>query len=87
MVDLNCLYLYLVFLLLYNKQLIDLACSVCTVKYRTSIFLHGPWLAALARSVQKTSVRYISQTSRSVNKQLIYLLYRQTRYMSRYCAI
>ena len=23
----------------YNKQFIDLACSVCTVKYRTSVFL------------------------------------------------
>ncbi len=26
----------------YNKPIIDLACSVCTVKYQTSVFLHGP---------------------------------------------
>jgi hypothetical protein len=25
----------------YNKPIIDLACSVCTVKYQTSVFLHG----------------------------------------------
>ena len=37
----------------YNKQFIDLACSVCTVKYRTSVFLVRTSLAALARSVLK----------------------------------
>ena len=35
----------------YNELLIDLACSIL-VKYRTSVFLHGPRLAALARSVR-----------------------------------
>jgi hypothetical protein len=28
---------------IYNKPIIDLACSICTVKYQTSAcFLHGP---------------------------------------------
>jgi hypothetical protein len=26
----------------YNKPIIDLACSVCTLKYQTFVFLHGP---------------------------------------------
>jgi hypothetical protein len=26
---------------IYNKPIIDLACSVCTVKYQSSVFLHG----------------------------------------------
>ena len=36
-----------------NSLLHDLACSVCTVKYRTSGFFVGTSLAALARSVLK----------------------------------
>ena len=39
----------------YNKQFIDLACSVCTV---SSVFLVQTTLTALARSVPKTSVLY-----------------------------
>jgi hypothetical protein len=36
----------------YNKPIIDLACSVCTVKYQTSVFLHGP-RSFVARSTLK----------------------------------
>jgi hypothetical protein len=36
----------------YNKPIIDLACSVCTVKYQTSVFLHGP-RSFVARSILK----------------------------------
>jgi hypothetical protein len=37
----------------YNKPIIDLACSVCTVKYQTSAgFLHGP-RSFVARSILK----------------------------------
>ena len=32
------------------------------MKYQTDVFLHGPRLAALARSVLKTSVRYFTST-------------------------
>ena len=35
----------------YNKSIIDLACSVCTVKYQTC-FLHGP-RSFVARSILK----------------------------------
>ena len=35
----------------YNKQFIDLACSVCTVKYRTLFFYSTDSLAKLAWSV------------------------------------
>jgi hypothetical protein len=42
---------------LYNKPIIDLACSVCTVKYQTSVFF-----------ILKNSVWYFTvQTSRLVN--------------------
>ena len=37
----------------YNKQFIDLSCSVCTVKYRTEVFFVRTSLAALAWSVLK----------------------------------
>jgi hypothetical protein len=37
----------------YNNPIIDLACSVCTVKYQTSVcFLHGP-RSFVARSILK----------------------------------
>jgi hypothetical protein len=36
----------------YNKPIIDLACSVCTVKYQTSVFLHGA-RSFVARSILK----------------------------------
>jgi hypothetical protein len=36
----------------YNKPIINLACSVCTVKYQTSFFLHGP-RSFVARSILK----------------------------------
>jgi hypothetical protein len=37
----------------YNKPIIDLACSVCTVKYQISLcFLHGP-RSFVARSILK----------------------------------
>jgi hypothetical protein len=36
----------------YNKPIIDLACSVCTVKYQTSVFLHRP-CSLVARSILK----------------------------------
>jgi hypothetical protein len=36
----------------YNKPIIDLACSVCTVKYQTFVFLHGP-RSFVARSILK----------------------------------
>ena len=36
----------------YNKSIIDLACSVCTVKYQTSVFLHGP-RSFVTRSILK----------------------------------
>jgi hypothetical protein len=39
----------------YNKPIIDLACSVCNVKYQTFVFLHGP-RSFVARSIQKTLV-------------------------------
>jgi hypothetical protein len=56
----------------YNKLCINLACSACTEKYRTSVFLYKPRpLGSVC--TKKTSVRYFSvQTSRSVNKKLIY---------------
>jgi hypothetical protein len=38
---------------LYNKPIIDLACSVCTVEYQTSVFcMHGP-RSFVARSILK----------------------------------
>jgi hypothetical protein len=36
----------------YNKPIIYLACSVCTVEYQTSVFLHGP-RSFVARSILK----------------------------------
>jgi hypothetical protein len=36
----------------YNNPIIDLACSVCTVKYQTSVFLQGP-RSFVARSILK----------------------------------
>ncbi len=46
----------------YNKPIIDLACSVCTVKHQSSVF----------KMFLKTSVWYFTvQTSRSVNKPLV----------------
>ena len=37
----------------YNKPIIDLACSVCTVKYHADLcFLHGP-RSFVARSILK----------------------------------
>ena len=49
----------------YNKRIIDFACSVWTVKYQTSVFLHWPRLL-------KISVWYFTvQTPRSVNNPLL----------------
>jgi hypothetical protein len=46
----------------YNKPIIDLACSVCTVKYQTSVFFILKNLGLIFHS---------TYTSRSVNKPLI----------------
>jgi hypothetical protein len=55
----------------YNKLFINLACSVCTDKYRTSALLYKPRPTGSVYT-KKTLVRYFSvQTSRSVNKKLI----------------
>jgi ribosomal protein L33 len=55
----------------YNKLFIKLACSVCTEKYRTSVFLYKPCPTGSV-CTKKTSVRYFTvQTSRSVSKKLI----------------
>jgi hypothetical protein len=56
----------------YNKPIIDLACSVCTVKYQTSVFCMDLAPSPLG-PYWKTSVRYFTvQTSRSVNKPLLF---------------
>ena len=39
----------------YNKQFIDLACSVCTVKYRTSFFLVVKNLSPIFHGADRTS--------------------------------
>ena len=39
----------------YNKPIIDLACSVCTVKYQTSVFF--AWTSLLRRSVHTKQPR------------------------------
>jgi hypothetical protein len=63
----------------YNKLFINLACSVCTDKYWTSVVLYKP-LPTGSVYTKKTLVRYFSvQTSRSVNKKLITIVY-NTRY-------
>jgi hypothetical protein len=53
----------------YNKPIIDLACSVCTVKYQTSFFA---WTSLLRRSVHTKKPRSdISQYrphSRSISR-------------------
>ena len=55
-----------------NKLLINLACSVCTEKYGTSVFLYKPRPTGSV-CTKKTSVRHFSvQTSRSVNKKLVF---------------
>jgi hypothetical protein len=55
----------------YNKLFINLACSVCTEKYRTKVFLYKPRPTGSV-CTKMTSVRYFSvQTSCSVNKKLI----------------
>ena len=46
----------------YNKPIINLACSVCTVKYQTSVFC------------MDLAPYFTVQTSRTVNKPLIYML-------------
>jgi hypothetical protein len=57
----------------YNKLFINLACSVFTEKYRTSVFLYKPRPTGSV-CTKETSVRYFSvKTSRSVNKKLINL--------------
>jgi hypothetical protein len=61
----------------YNKLFINLAsaCSVCTQKYRTSVFLYKPHPTDMV-CTKKIPVRYFSvQTSHSVNKKLIINLY------------
>jgi hypothetical protein len=37
----------------YNKPIIDLACSVCTVKYQTSVFCMDLYRSFVARSILK----------------------------------
>jgi hypothetical protein len=37
----------------YNKPIIDLACSVCTVKYQTSVFCMDLARSFVARSILK----------------------------------
>jgi hypothetical protein len=55
------------------KLFINLACSVCTEKYRTSVFLYKPRPTGSV-CTKKSSVRYCSvQTSRSVNKKKVIL--------------
>ena len=56
----------------YKCHIINiLACSVCTEKYRTSVFFYKPRPTGSV-CTEKTSVRYFSvQTSRSVNKKLL----------------
>ena len=56
----------------YNKPIIDLACSVCTVKYQTSVFLHGP-RSFVARSILKNVGLIFHSTDRTseVNKPLL----------------
>ena len=41
------------------------------MKYRPSIFLHGPWLAVLARSLLKTSVRYFTSTDLTLGQYVV----------------
>ena len=55
----------------YNKPIIDLACSVCTVKYQTSVFCMDVAPSSLG-PYKNTSVWYFTvQTSRSVNKPFL----------------
>ena len=53
-----------------NYLLTSLLQSVL-VKCRTFVFLHGPRLAALARSVLKTSVRYFTNTDLTLGEQVV----------------
>jgi hypothetical protein len=59
----------------YNKPIIDLACSVCTVKYQTSVFL--AWTSLLCRSIHTKKPRSdISQYrphARSISRYLPFL--------------
>jgi hypothetical protein len=54
----------------YNKLFINLACSVCTEEYRTSVFLNKPRPTGLVRY-------FFVQTSRLVNKKLLFFVFYQ----------
>ena len=74
----------------YNKLFINLACSIFTEKYRTSVFLYKPRPTGSV-CTKKTSVRYFSvKTSRSVNKKLVithvYSLYCICRVITHVCS-
>jgi hypothetical protein len=57
----------------YNKPIIDLACSVCTVKYQTSAeFWHGPCSFVHTKKPRSDISQYM-QTSRSANNPLLFL--------------
>ena len=61
----------------YNKCLINLICSICTGKYLHSVFSH--------RKTTKTSGKYFPvQTSRSVNRPLIFVKSRFQYYSFRF---
>jgi hypothetical protein len=45
----------------YNKPIIDLACSVCTVKYQTSVFCMDRPRSFVARSILKNLGLIVSQ--------------------------
>ena len=52
----------------YNKLFINLACSVCTEKYRTSVFLYKPRpTGSVCTKKSRSDISLYVQTSRSVN--------------------
>ncbi len=61
----------------YNKPIIDLACSVCTVKYQTSVFCMDLPRSFVARSILKprSDISQYRPQARSISLSLLQFNY------------